>query len=196
MAAVHNVDAVVRALADQTRTPAGELDRRACASTHFLGLASRLVAPALGAAALAGLVPLLDPAGLAWQRVDRGPMPLAITTAGAAEVGDAGGAADALHAGVVHPVIAPLEAAFEAAFDLSPQVLWGNVASAVAGAATMLRLTGHPARVDPRSLAEAVTSRGLLAGMGQWTSTGFVRHNCCLFYRVPGRGKCGDCVLT
>ncbi|MGZ4663789.1 MAG: (2Fe-2S)-binding protein, partial [Frankiaceae bacterium] len=24
----------------------------------------------------------------------------------------------------------------------------------------------------------------------------FVRRSCCLFYRVPGAGTCGDCVLT
>ncbi|TDC76951.1 ferric iron reductase, partial [Actinomadura sp. 7K507] len=24
---------------------------------------------------------------------------------------------------------------------------------------------------------------------------GFVRHNCCLYYRVPGGGMCGDCGL-
>ncbi|WP_372507037.1 (2Fe-2S)-binding protein [Actinomadura madurae] len=25
---------------------------------------------------------------------------------------------------------------------------------------------------------------------------GFVRNNCCLYYRVPGGGMCGDCGLA
>ena len=196
-----NVDAVAQSLARRAGVPAAELDRRACASTYFLGLASGLVAPALGAAALAGHVPSFERGSLRWQRADVGPLPLAITEANGGEVHgvdvtNSGQAAAALHAEVIDTVVAPLEAALEATFSLSPQVLWGNVASAVAGAATMLRLSAEPTRLDPHALAEAVTSRGSLAGTGTWTSTGFVRTNCCLFYRVPGGGICGDCVLT
>jgi len=42
-----------------------------------------------------------------------------------------------------------------------------------------------------------------LRGTGEFVRSGpggprlqFVRHSCCLPYRVPGAGTCGDCVLT
>ena len=42
-----------------------------------------------------------------------------------------------------------------------------------------------------------------LAGLGEFveepshpTGVGFARRTCCLFYRVPGGGTCGDCVLN
>jgi ferric iron reductase protein FhuF len=38
---------------------------------------------------------------------------------------------------------------------------------------------------------------GPLAGAGRFDVGGryFVRASCCLFYRIPNAGKCGDCVL-
>ena len=163
------------------------LDLRACASTHLLGLAARIVAPVFGAAALTGQVVALDLGQLRWQEVIGGPLPIAVldpTTTSAD-----------LYAATVDPVIAPLVEAFGSTFSLSPQVLWGNVASAVAGAATMLIRSGVETLLDPLAVARTLTTSGSLAEMGQWTSAGFVRNNCCLFYKIPGGGTCGDCVL-
>jgi|GEM_PF-1837329 hypothetical protein len=38
---------------------------------------------------------------------------------------------------------------------------------------------------------------GRLRGTGQLTGTGlaFRRRSCCLYYRLPGGGLCGDCCL-
>ena len=189
-----NVDQVRRVL--QERAGTAELDQRACASIHALGLVSRLVAPALGSAAVAGHVPRLAVEDLWWQRVAGGPVPVAVGAPAGVDVADPNAAARALHTEVIDTSVAPLVAAFESAFALSPQVLWGNVASAVAGAATMLERCSLTLRVDPRELAVQVTSRGALTGMGRWTSAGFTRNNCCLFYKIPGGGTCGDCVLA
>lgn len=68
---------------------------------------------------------------------------------------------------VVEPVVMPALEAYASTFAVSRKVLLGNVASARNGAA--LQLGGG----DP----------------------GFVRDSCCLIYRFPGRGLCGDCVL-
>ena len=182
-----NVAQVRRVL--QERAGTADLDDRACASIHVLGLVSRLVAPTLAAAVLARLVPALPVDGLWWRRVAGGPVPVAVSFARGLRVADTTDAATAVHELVIEASVAPLLAAFGATFRLSTQVLWGNAASAVAGAATML---GPGAR----ALAEEVTSRGSLAGMGRWTPTGFTRNNCCLFYRIPGAGTCGDCVLV
>jgi hypothetical protein len=191
-----NVATVQRVLGERTGLSSADLDLRACASTHFLGLASRLVAPALGAACLGGQVPRLAPGDVHWLRVEGGPVPLAVSSIGGAAVISPGEAAGALHEGIVGPLLEPLATAFAETFSLSRQVLWGNVASALAGAATMLARSGAELLLDPVATAMACTVRGALAEMGDWTEHGFVRRNCCLFYKIPGGGLCGDCVLA
>ena len=192
---IENVDQVRRILHERTRLPLADLDLRACASTHALGLTSRLVAPALGCAAFAGQVPALTIDGLRWQRVAGGPVPIGVSAADSRPVASPDEAADALHRTVITTVVAPLIRAFEQTFALSPQVLWGNVASALAGAATMVVRSGTAPLLDPPTIAKLATERGTLAGMGTWTGTAFRRNNCCLFYKIPGGGTCGDCVL-
>ena len=54
-----------------------DLEQRAVASIVFLGLASRLVSPSLGAAVVGGVVPQLSLADLWWRPGDSGPWPLA-----------------------------------------------------------------------------------------------------------------------
>jgi ferric iron reductase protein FhuF len=46
-------------------------------------------------------------------------------------------------------------------------------------------------------LTTALLNTGELAGTGTITSAGldFRRNSCCLYYRLPGGGKCGDCAL-
>ncbi|MCW2495018.1 (2Fe-2S)-binding protein [Jatrophihabitans sp.] len=179
-----NVDGVRRVLSERTRIPVADLDLRACASTHFLGLASRLLAPALGAAALTGHVPLIEVDGLRWQRVGGGPVPIAVVAAREGE-----------RNGPVSPPIGQLAAAFAATFALSPHVLWGNVASALNGAATMLLRSAEPLLVDPVAIVRTSLAQQPLLGRASYESGSFRRNNCCLFYKIPGGGMCGDCVL-
>ncbi|MGN6608865.1 MAG: (2Fe-2S)-binding protein [Jatrophihabitans sp.] len=62
--------------------------------------------------------------------------------------------------------------------------------SALAGAATVL---GDPRADDA---VRRLLGEGWLAGAGTWPEGGaFRRRNCCLLYRVPAAGSCGDCVL-
>jgi len=181
-----NVAQVRRVLQERTGVPMANLDLRACASIHALGLVSRLLAPALGAATFASHVPTFRIEHLWWQRVAGGPVPVGVTSPYGSDVTE-DTAAETIHAQVVETAVVPLITAFEQTFSLSPLVLWGNVASSVAGAATMLG--------RGTALAERVTAAGRLSGMGAWTARGFARHNCCLFYKIPGGGTCGDCVL-
>ena len=82
-------------------------------------------------------------------------------------------------------------------------MLRGNVASALAGAAAVLAGT-CPARAEAAYwLTAQMLALEPWRGTGEFVLSGpggsrpqFVRHSCCLLYRVPGAGTCGDCVLT
>jgi hypothetical protein len=164
-----------------------ELPDRAIASITFLGLASRLVSPPLAAFALSGERRRPRPDQLWWRAVPGGPIPMAYS--------GLDGTTD-----LVEPVLR----AFADRFAVSDQVMWGNVASALAGATGMLATT----RPDLAAAAGDECSR-VLAGTPQLAGAGtlvrpdpasprrfLVRNNCCLYYRIPGGGYCGDCVLT
>ncbi len=177
---------------------------RVAASAVFLGLSAQLVSPVLGAAVLGGVVPELSVAGLWWQPADSGPWPLAARPPGGTAVGELATAGQ-LHAAAsvlsdgIRRLAAPLEAAFGDPFRLSPRVLRGNVASALAGAAAVLAWA-FPQRAGVAGrLAAEVLAVGSLRGTGRFVPDGtgqrFVRRSCCLYYRVPGAGLCGDCVL-
>jgi hypothetical protein len=85
--------------------------------------------------------------------------------------------------------VAPLLEVFRARFRLSPQVLWGNVASALGGAAGQLGARAWPA-------VGSLLTRSPLSGMAIVAGRSLRRRNCCLYYRIPGGGTCGDCVLN
>jgi ferric iron reductase protein FhuF len=178
-----------------------DISDRVVASTMFLGLAARLVSPLLAAAALTGVVPVADPARLWWQPVEGGPMPIAYDPLEFA----AGDAAQQLTRTAINGLVAPVLEVFRSRFVVSPQVLWGNVASALGGAAGMIAdNAGDPAVaeraaviVDGLLTAAPLAGTALLhrpdPGRARWL---LVRRNCCLYYRIPGGGTCGDCVLT
>jgi ferric iron reductase protein FhuF len=134
-----------------------------------------------------------------WRAVDGGPLPVAVAGIGVVATVDADDDAVAAAFGeiVVDGLIGPLLAAFRRRFRLSPKVLHGNVASALGGAVTMLAGAG-PTRVGrARRIVERLLARAPLAGEAtivrpQWRLR---RANCCLYYRIPGGGYCGDCVL-
>jgi hypothetical protein len=74
-----------------------------------------------------------------------------------------------------------------AAVPVAEGLLWGNVASGVVGALRAVR-------AEPADAASMLT--GPLLEAGTLTPTlGYTRRSCCLFYRLPGGGTCGDCCL-
>jgi hypothetical protein len=151
---------------------------RVVASVTFLGVASRLLAPPL-------ITPRYPaPEQLYWKPVPAGPWPLACTAPPAGAPSTA-----ALHERVVLGLVAPLLAVFQAEFRLSPKVLWGNVSSALVGAAGQLD--------DPAAWAVVAQLLDVapLAGTADLHGRALRRRNCCLYYRIPGGGTCGDCVL-
>lgn len=186
-----------------------DVAERVAASIVFLGLASRLVSPSLGAAVLGGVVPYLSLDNLWWRPADGGPVPLAAgPIAGRKIAGTAAGrqlddAAGLLSGICVQGMAGPVADAFRAWFRISPLVLRGNIASAVAGAAGMLAVS-FPDRAEiAGQLTARILARDPLRGTGELVQPDpsrprrfLVRRSCCLYYRVPGAGTCGDCVLT
>jgi hypothetical protein len=178
---------------------------RVVASVLFLGLASRLLSPVLGAAVVGGAVPLAGRGHLWWRPVPSGPWPIACAGVDAVPVAgldDAavGGLIDAV---AVHGLVAPLLDVFRDRFRLSAHVLRGNVASALAGAAGIVA-DSRPEHADRAGrIVERVLALPALAGSGDLVRPDparsrrfLVRGNCCLYYRIPGGGTCGDCILT
>ncbi|MEU7875017.1 (2Fe-2S)-binding protein [Dactylosporangium sp. NPDC049140] len=157
------------------------LPARVVASVLFLGYASRLVSPPL-AQALSGSVPGVGPEDLWWREVPGGPLPVAVHTKESRPASD-------LFDVAIRGLVMPLAEVFAARFRLSRHVLWGNVASALGGAA------GQLGTRDAWSAVQELVARPPLEGMADVAVGRLRRRNCCLYYRIPGGGTCGDCVL-
>ena len=178
-------------LAAAAGCPAAAVEFRVAASIAQLGLCARLLSPALGAAAAGRALPV-DIAQARWIPVLGGPFRLSLAEeAVAAEPGAA--ATAALLAGPVTQIVRAVEA-----MAVSPRVLWGNVASAVNGAATMIAAARPDLAGQAAEAAAALLGQPDLAGTYQGRPLqAFRRRNCCLIYRLsPERpAYCGDCVL-
>lgn len=178
---------------DKVAAGIGAPDLRTAVSVAQLGLAARLWSVALGSAALHGEVPDLDPALLHWDADGSSPDDLWLTDV-TTRPGDAASIRDAVQLG--H--LAPLADALRARYRISAPLLWGNAGSALAGAAreldTWARRTG---RADVGTRAQALAAELFdhpdLRGTGTLNGTAFRRRSCCLYYRCPGGGLCGDC---
>ncbi|MFJ6983017.1 MULTISPECIES: (2Fe-2S)-binding protein [unclassified Streptomyces] len=183
----------VRRVAAALRTP----EARVAASVAQQGLAARLWSVALGCAVLYGRVPDLAPSRLRWDPEGSAPDDLLLAEVRAAGPGDAA----TLSATVLDGHLEPLSAALRRRLPVAPGLLRGNAASALAGTARQLeahaRAHGRPDLVArTRALTADLLAHPLLADAGRLTGTAFRRHSCCLYYRVPGGGVCGDCCFS
>lgn len=153
----------------------GAAETRVAVSTLFLGFASRLWCLSIGTALVAGHGLDLNPGALGWSS-SRGTLTLHCRTPRL-------GATPAEE--VVDRQLAPLVGAWSR--WIAPGALWGNAASALRGAGTVLSPTAAP-------LVEAALAHPLLADrLDPGTNR---RRSCCLFYRVRPGAYCLDCSLT
>ncbi|MER5596535.1 (2Fe-2S)-binding protein [Streptomyces sp. NPDC002265] len=169
---------------------------RVGASVAHQGLAARLWSAALGCAALYGRIPDLDPRLLRWDADAGAPADLWLSEVRPLP-GDAATVADAVLEGHLRPLTALVHTRYRVAEGL----LWGNAGSALAGAARELdRWARANGRTDvaasAHSLTAALLRHPLLTDTGTLTGTAFRRRSCCLYYRVPGGGVCGDCCFA
>jgi Ferric iron reductase FhuF-like transporter/FhuF 2Fe-2S C-terminal domain len=194
-------------LATMSGLAESRIEPRVAASLWLLGWAARLFAPSLGAA-LHGVVPTVPADRVLWRPSPGQPRPLAmVAPKGRVCVpDDAEATASHLYAACITGLVEPLVSTLSAAYPVSLHVLWGNVASAVAGAASSLDRPGSAPSRPARDIAQALLQIGALSGRGGFTRPegregpagprGFQRTSCCLLYRVAGAGICSDCVLA
>jgi ferric iron reductase protein FhuF len=194
--------AVVRAaLAQAGGRSTDTVELRVAASMAQLGLAARLICPALGVAVLTGAVVDMDPAWLRWQPNAGGAVALSIqqdvlAAAIAAERKPAV-LADALAATLLAGPVRTLVQA-STAFGVSEQVLWGNVASVVNGAKALIGGAEPGLSATVGKLVTGLLNQPPLQGTHQaGEHVAFRRRSCCLVYRVAANRApvCGDCVL-
>ncbi|MFF1257923.1 MULTISPECIES: (2Fe-2S)-binding protein [unclassified Streptomyces] len=166
---------------------------RVAVSVAQLGLAARLWSLSLGSAALFGRVPDLDPALLHWNPDAGAPDDLFLAGTGQLP-------ADSAHIAelVLDRHLEPLSAALRARYRVSAPLLRGNAGSALAGAAREIsRWARRAGRPDVAARACLLTTELFedprLTATGTRTGTAFRRTSCCLIYRTPGGGLCGDC---
>ncbi len=190
------------AFADRVAVTAERLgtgERRVAASILHLGLASRLWSPVLGAVVVHGVLLDWTDDRLEWKDTPGGPLPLRLPAPSGEPVIDPVQAAEPLYR-AVSGLLEPLADLVLSQVKIAPRLLWGNAASALAGGVRAL------ARDRPRHAADALALGEALLGLGHLRSTGhftqpvpgrpfFTRTTCCLYYRIPGTGKCGDCAL-
>ena len=172
------------------------VDQRVVASLVHLGLVARLLCPTMGAALVGGVLPVVAASGVQLQL--RGPNPLPMTWAGVTgvEVHSPREVAQRLAQHWLEPLVQPWSDLIARDTGLSRRVLLGNVASAAAGALG-LASTRSELRDRSEAILDALLITGPLADTGRRrTDRSFLRHSCCLLYRLPGAGTCGDCILT
>lgn len=182
------------ALGEQVRTVQVRLgtgEPRVAASILFQGVAGRVCSPILAAAVLHGTVPALDPGRTYWRAASPGPVVLAAP-------GTAGLPADpaTVRRLLAERHLRPLLRAVQAVTPVAEGLLWGNAASALVGACTVLARARPDRRAAAAGLVERLFTEPPLRGTGDFGPHGFRRRSCCLFYRVPGGGMCGDCALV
>jgi hypothetical protein len=175
-------------LTDDYAERLGTGERRVAASLVFQALASRLWSPVVTAAAR-GVVP--DLGGLRWRWAPGEAIRLWLPDARGWRVGSVAEAAGIVHPMIVDGLLRPLRAAMLGIVNLADGLVWGNAASALAGS-----LNVGAADRGRVALVRELIEREPLAGAGAFGADGFVRNNCCLYYRVPGGGMCGDCGLA
>ncbi|MEW1749934.1 (2Fe-2S)-binding protein [Streptomyces angustmyceticus] len=223
------IAAVRASLAARSGRPAEAVELRVAASVAHLGLVARVLSPMLGLAALHGLPPqppTLDE--LRWHSGLGGAFALSLpreTVAGdaasrtrqnsgagsdadaRAAAGDgAGSGADDARAAeeLLNGPVRELADAV-AAFSVSRRILWGNVASAVNGAAAGIA-SAAPALARPARTAALLflhrpqlrDAHTLDDAPGSYNGR-FRRRSCCLIYRAApdaAGATCGDCVLV
>lgn len=191
-----------RAIAARSGVPLEAVDHRATVSVVTQGIVARLVSPAVGLALVHGLVPHLG--SLQWDAPSTGPLRLRVTgvvaavdvhTAIAEGADRPDAAAAALMDQVVHPLVEPLLASAQALGRLAPSLLRGNLTSALAGAAQGVSRTFPELVPASDELVAALLQVPALQLSGRLSTAGFRRRTCCLYYRFPGGGTCGDCPL-
>lgn len=163
-------------------------ERRVGASLVQLGHAARLWSPVLACAVAHGVIPDLT----RLQRADDGAR-LRLPEPVGDPVDRDSSLPAALYRVVVREHMEPLAAGLRV--KVAPDLLAGNIASALVGTAQALA-AARPELCEPIiAVTASLLNTGALAGTMTGSGLGLRRRSCCLFYRLPGSSLCGDCAL-
>jgi hypothetical protein len=177
------------------------VELRVAASVTHLGLVARLVSPALAVAVTTGQLLKLDLATTRWQPILGSAFPLSVPLPRDAGTGS-------YHTKRLacllarHILDGPIRDLVEATIPLSvsQRILWGNVASAVNGALSMIATRQPPWAEQSQVLTSLLLDQPPLRNTSMATTTGnFRRRSCCLIYRAAPTATgavCGDCILS
>ncbi|MGW4422466.1 (2Fe-2S)-binding protein [Streptosporangium sp. NPDC004631] len=168
----------------------GTPEHRVATSVVQLGHAARLWSPVLGCVLVYGVVP--DLGDLRQQA--HGPA-LRLPAARGWYAPEGEDLVQTVYRLVMDEHLAVLAAGLRV--KIAPGLLRGNAGSALAGAAHVLLRARPDLRGPLTHLAERLLDTAALRGTGEFTGPdlAFRRRSCCLYYRVPGGERCGDCSL-
>jgi iron complex transport system ATP-binding protein len=180
-------------IVERVQARLGAAEPRVAASIFFLGFAARLWSIGVGAVAGHRLLPALGADELLFGEFG-GQIALHI----ARPVAGRGDDLETRLADVVLDAhLTPLSTALHQLTNVSPELLRGNAASALLGAAR--EYDRHRATASPGpgwQLAYRLCADERLLSTICFSETDYRRSSCCLYYRTPGGGLCGDCVFT
>jgi hypothetical protein len=186
--------AAVPGLLTAVARASGAREPRVAGSLVVLGYSARLLGPSLAVLLRDGILLDLAPARVSFGYAAGDGFRLALPQ-------PAGWAGPGLAARwcevVLDDHLAMVVAAVRARVRVAAGLLWGNVASGLVGTLAALVRADAATPEACHAFATSVLADGPLAGTG--TLSGclrFRRRSCCLYYRIPGGGYCGDCSLT
>ncbi|HEY1839808.1 MAG TPA: (2Fe-2S)-binding protein [Mycobacterium sp.] len=166
---------------------------RVAASIFFLGFAARLWSIGVGAVAGHGLLPALGADELLFREFG-GRIALHIARPVAWQGDDL---ELTLADNVLDAHLAPLSTALHRLTNVTPELLRGNAASALLGAAREYDRHRAAGSHGPGwQLARIICTDERIDGAINFSDDDYRRSSCCLYYRTPIGGLCGDCVFT
>ena len=180
-------------IVERVQARLGAAEPRVAASIFFLGFAARLWSVGIGAVAGHRLLPALGADELLFREFD-GQIALHIARPVAWRGDDL---EPRLADTVLDAHLTPLSTALHQLTNVSPELLRGNAASALLGAAR--EYDRHRAAASPGPgwrLAYRLCADERLLNTICFSDDDYRRSSCCLYYRTPGGGLCGDCVFT
>lgn len=217
LAELYADDHALSGMVDDVARRMGVEEFRTAASTFAVGLAARLWSISLGTAVCHSALPDLDPTVLRWATTSSGPVLVLdrpvywslddeATQRPSGLAGAPGNAVPEAPPDVFIPQITrmvmdghlePLRQALSRIGGFSTPLMWGNAASTLLSAARMIdRHLEHDGQVPAADLARRILVDPRLAdAVVLHDSGGHRRRSCCLYYRAPGAGLCGDCAL-
>jgi hypothetical protein len=196
-AMARRAEQVAAALAGMTEVASDSIHMRVALSVAHLGLTARLASPLLGLALLQRRLPSVILTDLYWQPDPGGAFPLAVAESALARTSGPDALDDQFARWLRDGPVGALTRS-AAGVGAPIQTLWGNVASAIHAAGTVLTRAEPALQDQARAFVSAVLALPPLAGRHTTTVDGrFRRTNCCLIYQVAGdhQAICGDCVL-